>query len=422
MGAAVLVQAQPACVPPHETAFRSISRAEIELLLADVAVSNPRALARFREDPQTKQEQIRNLRELMAFASAAVKEGHAADSPNCVELESIRDESIATEYDKLKNKARIDKTPFAHVSAAAISAFWEGTAAKPLSTKIRDARETGFKRFLDAKLELLSFDTPGAGINQPSDAEIDQARDVFAKIQIYVLESKARRAVLPASFRAKADLEVKLRQAQFLARRYAEVIVAATAASDEEVQSFIAADPALKIDGKKAKAEAIFERAMKGEDFASLANEFSEDPGNKGEEGIFHGGLYSGVKKGVMITAFEKAALASQPGQVFPGLVETDFGFHVIKLEKKEADDTYDVRHILISTMIKNSAGRDTPVKTFARTKIEDSRQKKLIDDLVAQHKITVAEDFSIPGATPVRALAKPAAKTDVRRTTRRRN
>src|SRR4029077_4272548 len=86
---------------------------------------------------------------------------------------------------------------------------------------------------------------------------------------------------------------------------------------------------------KRAQAQQILDRAKAGEDFAALANEFTQDPGNKGPDGQPQGGLYKDVPKGRMVAPFEQAALALQPGQVSPDLVETDFGFHIIKLERK---------------------------------------------------------------------------------------
>ena len=176
-------------------------------------------------------------------------------------------------------------------------------------------------------------------------------------------------------------------------------------------------DPA----AKKATAQGILDRAKAGEDFAKLADEFSQDPGNKGPDGKGQGGIYKDVPKGRMVAPFETAALALEPGQIAPELVETDFGYHIIKLERKlgpstakpaapapgqppaATGDTYDARHILISTGFKdpeNPTAREAPVKDYVRTKLETEKEKKLIDDIVAANNISVPTDFTVPEVT----------------------
>lgn len=79
---------------------------------------------------------------------------------------------------------------------------------------------------------------------------------------------------------------------------------------------------------KRATAEKVLERARKGEDFAALAREFSDDKGSKE-----NGGEYT-FPRGQMVPEFEKAAFAMEPGQV-SDLVTTAFGFHIIKLYER---------------------------------------------------------------------------------------
>ena len=85
---------------------------------------------------------------------------------------------------------------------------------------------------------------------------------------------------------------------------------------------------------KKAreKAEALLKRIKDGEDFAKLAGEFSEDPASQKKGGDL--GYFS---KGRMVKPFEEAAFSLKAGQV-SDIVETQFGFHIIKGEDvKEA-------------------------------------------------------------------------------------
>jgi len=82
----------------------------------------------------------------------------------------------------------------------------------------------------------------------------------------------------------------------------------------------------------KAKIENVLKRAQKGDDFAELAKKFSEGPSapNGGDLGWFG--------RGAMVPEFETAAFATPKGQV-SGLVRTQFGWHIIKIEdKKEAE------------------------------------------------------------------------------------
>ena len=82
----------------------------------------------------------------------------------------------------------------------------------------------------------------------------------------------------------------------------------------------------------KEKAEQIIQELKGGADFADLAKKNSTDPGasNGGDLGWF--------KKGDMVPAFADAAFSLKPGEVDPQPVQTQFGWHVIKvLDKRQA-------------------------------------------------------------------------------------
>lgn len=379
------------------SAMNSISKAEIEMLLADVAKSNPAILKRLNEDPKMKKDQLENLKQLLAFASEAKREG-LADTPTAkTELENIKAEIIAVNYDREMNKDKGPMPAFGFITEDQVAAYWaEGT------------HEEDFNNFLNTKLELMKQGNPDMN-REISEEEKKQARDVFAKIRMYRAEydKKSAAGELDKAFIDRVNLQVKLQQAQFLARLYSEKIADKMKVTDEEVAKYIAEHPELDPAQKKVKAQGILDRAKAGEDFAALANEFSEDPGNKMPEP--QGGLYKDVPKGRMVPAFEAAAIALQPGQVSPELVETDFGYHVIKLERalgKSGDakeETYDARHILISTAVKdptNPMGRDTPAKDFARAKLEEEKEKKLLEEIIAKNNVSVPEDFDVPQPT----------------------
>jgi peptidyl-prolyl cis-trans isomerase D len=86
--------------------------------------------------------------------------------------------------------------------------------------------------------------------------------------------------------------------------------------------------PAAAVEAAREKIDALAARVARGEDFAKLAAEASDDPGSKaqgGELGFFGPGL--------MAKPFEDAAFALQPGQVSPP-VRTRFGWHLVKVEE----------------------------------------------------------------------------------------
>lgn len=409
----------------HES-FNSISKTEIETLLADVSKTNPMVLKRLAEDPEMKKQQMENLKQLLAFASQAQREGLTAEPTNRQELDSINAEIIAVNYDREINKDKGPMPAFGFITEDMVKAYWAEDASPKakgwfagmldkigLGDGEQRTHEAEFEAFLNAKVEILKSSNPDMKDREISEEEKTQARDVFAKIRIYKAEydQKSAAGELSKEFVDRANLQVKLQKAQFLARLYSQKITEKTKVTDEEVAKYVSEHPELDPAQKRVKAQGILDRAKAGEDFAALANEFSEDPGNKGPDGAGQGGIYKDVAKGRMVAPFEAAALALEQGQISPELVETDFGFHIIKLERKlepkekdgKKEETYDVRHILISTGVKdpdNPAAREAPVKDFVRTKLETEKEKKVLDEIVAANNVTVPDDFTVPEVT----------------------
>ena len=83
----------------------------------------------------------------------------------------------------------------------------------------------------------------------------------------------------------------------------------------------------------RKKIEEIQQKVQKGEDFAVLAKEFSEGPSST------KGGDLGYFRKGQMMKPFEEAAFALKPGEV-SDIVETSFGYHLIKLADKKPEST----------------------------------------------------------------------------------
>lgn len=82
----------------------------------------------------------------------------------------------------------------------------------------------------------------------------------------------------------------------------------------------------------KAKAEEVLQEVQKKpQAFAELAKKYSDDPGSAAQ-----GGDLGFFGRGMMVKPFEEAAFALQEGQI-SGVVASDFGFHIIKLQAVRA-------------------------------------------------------------------------------------
>jgi peptidyl-prolyl cis-trans isomerase C len=90
-------------------------------------------------------------------------------------------------------------------------------------------------------------------------------------------------------------------------------------------------------EGKRAEAQKkikeIQQKLKKGEDFATLAKALSEGPSKA------KGGDLGYFSRGRMVKSFEEAAFALRPNEV-SDIVETKFGYHLIKVIEKKPETT----------------------------------------------------------------------------------
>lgn len=98
---------------------------------------------------------------------------------------------------------------------------------------------------------------------------------------------------------------------------------------------------------KEAEAKAILKRVKAGEDFATLAKEYSDD-----DTSAVNGGDLGYFAKGVMVPEFEEAAFKMKAGEISE-LVKSTFGYHIIKVyDKKEEVSLFeDEKENILGTM-----------------------------------------------------------------------
>lgn len=117
----------------------------------------------------------------------------------------------------------------------------------------------------------------------------------------------------------------------------------------------------------KAKAEEVLEKIEAGEEFASLAKEYSDDTGSAAE-----GGDLGYFKKGVMVAEFEDTAFGLDVGEI-SDIVETQFGYHIIKVFDKLDENKLTVADVKdeIKTILLNEKYAQTMEKLKKEAKIE---------------------------------------------------
>jgi foldase protein PrsA len=106
-----------------------------------------------------------------------------------------------------------------------------------------------------------------------------------------------------------------------------------------------------------------------GEEFAPLASEYSKDPGS-----AVNGGSLGYFPRNVMVPEFEQVAFNSEVGVVSP-VVESKFGFHIIKVDDK----------LTINDMIKNGS-TDSEIELY-KSSIVDNMAKEAYDKKLMEFK-----------------------------------
>ena len=115
------------------------------------------------------------------------------------------------------------------------------------------------------------------------------------------------------------------------------------------------------------KVKAVIVRLKKGEDFAKVASELTEDPSGKA-----NGGDLGYFTKEQMVPEFAEVAFKLDKGQISDP-VKTQFGWHVIKVEDKRQKPTPKFEDVKsqIETYVTRKAQADLVTKLRAEGKVE---------------------------------------------------
>ncbi|HZI49576.1 MAG TPA: peptidylprolyl isomerase [Pyrinomonadaceae bacterium] len=340
----------------------NLSADDMSLIAADQA---PQMRMRLSSDDNARRDFAKNLRDLFAVADEARAKGFANRPEVKRQLELMRSFIISQSYSTTQNAAPASETDVENF-------FKEPGQEDRLKQFIADAQ---------ARNPMMK------GQQIPAD-QMQEIRQQFG--QVLIAERKGIAAGVDKQ--RKTQLQILLQQARLLASMYEEESLSKSVkASQAEIDDYMKAHPEEQVHARhilistksedaptegaldkaaaRAKAEEVLKRVKAGENFEALAKEYSTDPGSKD-----NGGDLGWFGRGRMVADFEKAAFALQPGQVSE-IVESPFGFHIIKVE-----------------------GRRNGDPQAAAQEIEQEKEKKLIDEIVKRQSghITIADNFAV--------------------------
>ena len=158
-----------------------------------------------------------------------------------------------------------------------------------------------------------------------------------------------------------------------------------------------------------------------GENFSTLANLYTQDPGNQITPDSGRGGDLGWFEKGQMVGKFEDAAFNANIGSVI-GPVLTQFGFHIIKVDsvknKNKKNHQLKARHILLKVELGQKSRTDLRRKaTLFSYDSQDYSFSAALDSHDVQKQIATylgINDIFIAGLGPFRSAIRWAFNSNV--------
>lgn len=141
--------------------------------------------------------------------------------------------------------------------------------------------------------------------------------------------------------------------------------------SDEENEA--------KKEEAKAKAEEVIEKLKNGEDFSTLAKEYSDDEGTKE-----NGGDLGYFNTGDMVEAFETAAYALDVNEYTTEPVETEYGYHIImKTGQKDKPSYKKSKDTIKEKLVEEKKEEDSTISVKAMIALREEYNIKIKDKTI---------------------------------------
>lgn len=374
--------------------LKALSVDEINLILKSQAVGDGASVSQISEKAGSRQAFLKGLREYLALAAQARREGLADDEKFKINFNYKKNLLLADLY---RTKLTAAQGKYYVVPKETLDEVWKNAE-----------NETQFETDMETLRAIQSAVAQARGdeavITKLQGGSLIKARENWANSR--VLSEMAER---DAEFMAKPDVNLRIKileagilSADYLRKHWTQRIKA----TSSEIKDFLAAHPEYDVGKKREKAETVLQKALAGADFSKLAAEHSEDRSTKTK-----GGLYENVSRADLWAEVEAAALELEKGRIANRIIETNTGFHIVKLENKQTKTNADggettifsVRHILLQKGFEDpgNINPDVPspfisAEELAKNEIEKEKRNRFVEEIIGQNDISLPDDFTV--------------------------
>lgn len=297
----------------------------------------PQKQQQIASDPEEKKKLVSDIKKLLAVAEVAEQEGYAEHADIKTQLAFQQDMDLNNAYRKKNAEAKASDDEVNAFHLAHPKDFDDFLAGNPRFQQQAQGPQRDELRKQFGEFKVIADRARKEGLDREDATRLQMILDraqVLAGSYLSDLQKNADKLVSDAEVEQyytghTADFdEVRVRHV-LISTQPKEEPEDETDAKDAKDKKPAEKPKALTKDEARKKAQDVLDRVRKGEDFAKLAKENSDDAGSKDK-----GGEVDFFGHGKMVPEFEKAAFALKPGET-SDLVETQFGYHIIQLEER---------------------------------------------------------------------------------------
>ncbi len=346
----------------------------------------PQQRARMATDPEAKKNFLKSIKTILALSQMAEQENIAQRPETKSQADFQIDMALSQAYKKKNPDGAVSEEEANGYSQAHPNEWNDFIEANP---RFKQQAEEIKKQFLQIKVMAERARREGLDKEELTKLTILlQRSQVLAEAYIRELQKDSDNLV--------SDQEVEQyyneHKDEFEEVRARHILVGTSAPEEMEDphektdkdEKKPAPKKALTKEEARKKAQSLLDRIRRGEDFAKLAVENSDDPGSKAQ-----GGEMPFFSKGEMVPEFDQAAFSMSAGQMSE-LVESQFGFHIIRVEERRTSPL------------------DEKTKEKIKGKLEQGAFEKKIDEIVSKAKLEVADDFNVSATPPPAVSGNP--------------